>query len=1011
MVCVVLSYVVVLVVSQYRQRVLVTVVLLRLAMTCLLTLCFEDNTPTHNTLHHADDHDAHHHPHHLQSDLQQEVEEDLELHQPDLQQEEEVKQYSSSYLQRDLEEDQATLHLEPEVQQETEGQDHDEEKQMMEEMEGRAEEEERDEEVEEESRVLEENVREIVSCVEEEEEPEGERHHSLTQDEEEPQEERDESDVNQADVEDADDDGDGELLEDEVMAVDGDLTVHHQKKTVIAENEDCEYASEGDYETGGKGTTSESPPPEGSTCDREWEVERKRSVEHVEVVEGGRLAHEEEDQESINIDHYDDVFYTPVEEQSESGTNNGKEKVKEASKDTLNEDNVPKTDYCNNEWENRVMTSQSDSGDDKTEHVERGDNFIVITEEESDEVLQTEKKRNLDQKNKESRNGTCKEKLSVGLKTCNVMSNEEIAAAISWIRDLPPPLSGPKCTCKVPGTPPWKLARPCKLPEPLAAPSDSVPQPHDPVAAPPEPPPAAYATTLASVNHQIVTVQLRRPRSATVTKEAGSRTKDDCCDRQHVFCRSGRSLESKWESLCTTKTCVRGATPEETSKSVRVLAAEEPAMLRTNAENLREKRRIFRSWSFFGAKSPQDDLTRSLHGFTTTPSSSVGSSSSSVSSPICSSSTFATLITPRRWSRLLEQKRRSFQSCIFPDAYSPSIGGKLSARVKSESDVAPRKHSVSHEPIINIKPQSLSKTFNEKRKSVTSCIFPDTVNEDCTPYTRVKEEPDQKPVSRLKTGKSESLPKTKSNWRFRQFSSNGDIPGWRDSSVNNTCGVQLESSSSESQITSLESQLINSKLQTTESESKIRRNLSRTKRPKSLIIIPETQTVRVDPNINRPETAVKRPESLVVPSCVRVPKRDPRLTPPQPPEISCDLRSQSQGRLSAIDPREGPCYIHRSLSHILTQSHSESSQSIGRTPLIDLNSIVLRSPATKPKKRRKSARSWSYNEKMMVSSPEGVLYQTEGRSRRSGAWAPHVLRPRSLYPRDSSAEPSPTSNT
>ncbi|XP_064104153.1 uncharacterized protein LOC135213992 [Macrobrachium nipponense] len=77
----------------------------------------------------------------------------------------------------------------------------------------------------------------------------------------------------------------------------------------------------------------------------------------------------------------------------------------------------------------------------------------------------------------------------------------EMDANLKWIREVPPPFAGPKCTCESPGTPPWKLA------------SHSGSQGHD----------ASCELTLeSSSEHEVVSVKLRRPRCSSFSPETAS---------------------------------------------------------------------------------------------------------------------------------------------------------------------------------------------------------------------------------------------------------------------------------------------------------------------------------------------------------------------------------------------------------------------------------------------------------------------------------------------------------
>ncbi|KAK8741210.1 hypothetical protein OTU49_002558, partial [Cherax quadricarinatus] len=547
---------------------------------------------------------------------------------------------------------------------------------------------------------------------------------------------------------------------------------------------------------------------------------------------------------------------------------------------------------------------------------------------------------------------------------------------------------------------------------------ESAPAQHDPASQPPEPAAAAVTINVTSADQQVVTVERGRLRSADITSEVVLRQGEEVADRKDVLLRSSKENCSHRDCLYKARECFRnrGDTNEGARQSDVISSPEEPAaVMRSNSKYMKDKRRIFRSWSFFGAKSSPDDFTKSLCASPT--SSSTNSSTSSMSSPLCSTDTFTTFSTPRRWSRLVEEKRRSLQSSIFPEAFSfLSVSGKLSSRVNSEPNVTPKKCNRSHEQV-TASPQKLSKNF-EKRKSVASCIFSETVNEDFTPYVLADTRPTYNTASRFKAGNPEP-PKRRPDLKLRKFSLNGNIQERRESAVRDSCLARLESASSESKITNLAAQLTKCNFQPAGLEPRVRKHLPRRVRPKSLIIIPELQVekskrnVKSDGKVTRPEAAMlRKSESLSLSKGVRISTRDQKVTPHQTSQISSESRSQSHDNLTMRDPVDGPDYMrcHRDTWDEPDSMHRQKDPVDWRnylrlqseSSLFESHNSAFRTPGLALRERRKSSRSWSYCTRM-VTGPTGKGREaclTEGSPRKSEKKALRTFRARTLFPRE-----------
>ncbi|XP_068221499.1 dentin sialophosphoprotein-like [Palaemon carinicauda] len=212
----------------------------------------------------------------------------------------------------------------------------------------------------------------------------------------------------------------------------------------------------------------------------------------------------------------------------------------------------------------------------------------------------------------------------------------DLDASLKWIKEFPPPLSGPKCTCKSPGTPPWKLA------------SDlETNQSHD----------ATCKVNLESSSEQeVVSVKLRRSRCASFSPEMTSSP----YQKQYSQPETGMFHE-EIESLCPKRRSLDGSDCSKEQK---------------------DKKRLLRSLSFFSRSSQSNLSVTNVTESTPSPSDAYPNSS-----PIHGSNA-TNLTTPRRWSRVLGCKRRNVQSCIFPNSASfSSTDEKLPSRVKSVPNV------------------------------------------------------------------------------------------------------------------------------------------------------------------------------------------------------------------------------------------------------------------------------------------------------------------------------------
>lgn len=677
---------------------------------------------------------------------------------------------------------------------------------------------------------------------------------------------------------------------------------------------------------------------------KEWEVQRKRSVELGRRISSeilGEFLDDDEDEddveqqctadeESIFGDDMDSNF--GIKDEDHSFDARSECEHEEIKMEHLHE-----------------YHRETQKGNEK-DSVSRGDKDIIREEDSSLSDSLTEVLSEIDlnaDRGKDAESHRCEseaggevsgEKGSLRLKT-----KDEVDAAIRWIKDFPAPLPGPKCTCKVPGTPPWKPVQPSFFPAP-------------------ETPKLSYTTTVLSLDKQLVTVKLRRPRSSSFNPQSVREREGEAGGGEALANRRGRVSLGEGDLNFSSESVVSR---------------------RGNSKDLKEKRRVLRSWSFWGSRSSQDDFSASA----VAPS--PFSSPSPRSSPLCGS-TLATLASPLRWSRALNEKRKSAQSCIFPDTCTPltPVGGGLASRVSSEPSVTPRARSGSHGDV-SVTPRRSSKSLSGKRKAVRSCIFPDTVSEDYTPY----------------------MVSTPKEYEERQIAAtpvcvSPNPRGMSPDSFASRCDSGYRTP--EPRITRSESQLVRSEPPRIMPESRAKKGLSRPRRPQSLIIIPETQVGLLESPKQRQETPPRRPQSLMIPPPeVLIPRRTPHASPRGAHPGLHPTRRHSISQFPRWSPggdtsREA-LTPHGQSPRTCRPAHVHSLPAAARS----VEPAVRRAASSAERDRRRHVHSWSFSPSVSCVPFNPMISLSEGRPLQPSVT--RSVRPRPLFPKDAEVFEHPTS--
>ena len=180
------------------------------------------------------------------------------------------------------------------------------------------------------------------------------------------------------------------------------------------------------------------------------------------------------------------------------------------------------------------------------------------------------------------------------------------------------------------------------------------------------------------------------------------------------------------------------------------------AYTRSNSKAIKAKRKFLRSFSFLNSKSSIENLASPSTFYTdhvSYDSSNTSSLSSNSERSYFDHSTpkaHCSQVTPRRLPQLFGERKKKARSCILPSPSSPVSSNSpepLSRRWESASKFFsfPKKRALSQTDVCYKKERENS--CPDRRRSVRSCIFPDTIGEDYTPYGP--------PVSQIKTLQSE----------------------------------------------------------------------------------------------------------------------------------------------------------------------------------------------------------------------------------------------------------------
>ncbi|KAK4293827.1 hypothetical protein Pmani_033504 [Petrolisthes manimaculis] len=594
--------------------------------------------------------------------------------------------------------------------------------------------------------------------------------------------------------------------------------------------------------------------------------------------------------------------------------------------------------------------------------------------------------------------------------------SETLATLSSWLKTLPPaPLPGPQCTCKVPGTPPWKLAVTPDAAEEFVfeTPTGGVMPWGSPCSSH-----AAFVAFSASSSPQCSkeVVKLRRSYYSAST--------------HFLMDTTGPRLLSDRKKKSYSSDILKGFVGRKLddersgsdSEGISFPTQEDSMNLRcSNSKEVKERRWLFRSKSLWAPKIDQEEGV-SVSPFTspppTLPSLSVCSSSSPVSPPLCSFSQ-KPFTTPSRWTRAIEGKRKSIQSCIFPDSYSeassPSFVAKVPSRVQSEPNVAGRR-PVRTAPAPSQKPSSSSsssKSRSIRRRTIMSCISSDTDGEDFTPYIAA--------VGRDESPQFQNIMSTHSSDQVCKIPiSDVDGRGHQQIKVldlsdslkrNKSCGA-LETI--DPQLAQTESQRLFTDSRTpARMDSRLRHQFSLRKRPRpqSLIIIPESQVAQLEtPSRLMESTSLRNPEGFVGLRTTKLSSCSQRsfLHPSNSNQCSispvgshtsasvdneCELKSPCRPPSSSTP---SPC--HQPLPHILRHEKEE------RARVEEVTARVMEGK----KETGKIARSKSFTQGTAESLMGRLRSLGEGKGRSVSTAVsptPPAPRPRSLFFR----RPSPTS--
>lgn len=679
---------------------------------------------------------------------------------------------------------------------------------------------------------------------------------------------------------------------------------------------------------------------------KEWEVQRKRNVEL-----GGRISSEvlgefldddededdvehlcTADEESIFGDDMDSSFGVKDEDHSFDARS-------ECDHEEIKIEHLHGHHGDIQKGNEKDSVSSVDKDSIKEEDSSLSDS---LTDVPSEIDLNADRGKDAESLRGESEDGG--EKVPKGKGSLRLKTRDEVDAAIRWIKDFPAPLPGPKCTCKVPGTPPWKPVQPSFFPAP-------------------ETPKLSYTTTVLSLDKQLVTVKLRRPRSSSFNPQS-------VCERER-------------EAGCGGALADRRGRVSLGEGDLSFSSEESAVARRGNSKDLKEKRRVLRSWSFWGSRSSQDDFS------TPAAAPSPFSSPSPRSSPLCGS-TLANLASPLRWSRVLNEKRKSAQSCIFPDACTPAtpIGGGLASRVSSEPSVTPRARSGSHGDV-SVTPRRPSKSLSGKRKAVRSCIFPDTVSEDYTPYM----------VSTPKEYEERQIVAT-------PVCVSPNPRGMSPDSFASRCDSGYRTP--EPRITRSESQLVRSEPPRIMPESRAKKGLSRPKRPQSLIIIPETQVGLQESPKRRQEMPPRRPQSLMIPPPeVLIPRRTPHASPRDAHPGLHPTRRHSISQFPRWSPggETGREVLtpHGQSPRTCRPAHVHSASPAARS----VEPVVRRATSSAERDRRRHVHSWSFSPSVSCVPFNPMISLSEGRPLQPSVI--RSVRPRPLFPKDAEVFEHPAS--
>ncbi|KAK3865810.1 hypothetical protein Pcinc_028601 [Petrolisthes cinctipes] len=593
--------------------------------------------------------------------------------------------------------------------------------------------------------------------------------------------------------------------------------------------------------------------------------------------------------------------------------------------------------------------------------------------------------------------------------------SETLATLSSWLKTLPPaPLPGPQCTCKVPGTPPWKLAVTPDAAEEFVfeTPTGGVMPWGSPCSSH-----AAFVAFSASSSSQCSkeVVKLRRSYYSASTHflmdTTGSRLLSDRKKKSYssdiLKGFVGRKLDDERSG--------------SNSEGISFPTQEDSMNLRcSNFKEVKERRWLFRSKSLWAPKADQEEGV-SVSPFTspppTLPSLSVCSSSSSVSPPLCSFSQIP-FTTPSRWTRAIEGKRKTIQSCIFPDSYSeassPAFVAKVPSRVQSEPNVAGRR-PVRTAPASSQKPSS-SKSRSIRRRTIMSCISSDTDGEDFTPYIAA--------VGREESPQFQNIMSTHSSDQVCRIPiSDVDGRGHQQIKVldlsdslkrNKSCGA-LETATIDPQLAQTESQRLFTDSRTpARMDSRLRHQFSLRKRPRpqSLIIIPESQVAQLEtPSRVMESTSLRKPEGLVSLRTTKFSSCSQRSFSHPPNSNQCSISpAESHTSASVVVECElkSPCRppssstpspCHQPLPHAILRHEKER-----RARVEEVTARVMEGK----KEPGKIARSKSFTQGTAESLMGRLRSLGEGKGRSvttAVSPTPPAPRPRSLFFR----RPSPTS--